>query len=198
MATVPIVNYSISMVLLTLNCYTSMANAQTSFSPLSSPGGDTPSVEITSHIDDQQVPIGELVIEGRSSDTYETNCQVYADVNDVTPMRNVIASGPTGTSDDFSKWTFTYSDKYQLIAEGVNELTAKISCFDTNSGPVSDWHTVNLTGVSTLTGSTIVPPFSFSMPSPSDFNTRYEETEEEDDDDDDDSSGSDSEDDTDG
>lgn len=67
---------------------------------------------------------------------------------------------------DFSTWTFTYTEDYQLIAEGQNELTAKKSCtssesdldFNTFPGsstrttpasgaPLNEWHTVNGTGV---------------------------------------------------
>ena len=29
---------------------------------------------------------------------------------------------------------------------GVNELTAKISCFGDGSTPVSEWHSINVTG----------------------------------------------------
>ena len=52
-----------------------------------------PTIQITSHQDGQQVPPGELTIQGISSDDEETNCQVYADINDITPMRNVTAAG---------------------------------------------------------------------------------------------------------
>ena len=55
-----------------------------------------PTVQITSPQDGQQVPPGELTIQGISSDDEQTDCQVYADVNDVTPMRNVTAAGPDG------------------------------------------------------------------------------------------------------
>ncbi|CAN5365335.1 hypothetical protein BH18THE2_BH18THE2_29220 [soil metagenome] len=64
----------------------------------------------------------------------------------------------------FLNGTFTYSQDYQLIKLGANELTAKITCsddgdFDLNpfpaagaqttssSSPLSEWHTVNVTGV---------------------------------------------------
>lgn len=103
-----------------------------------------PTVEITSHEDGQQVQLGELTIGGVSSDNKDSNCWVYADVNDITPMRNVsgIDFG------DLSQWSFTYSEDYQLIREGSNELTAKISCFSPgNPIPLSEWHTVNVTGV---------------------------------------------------
>ena len=123
-----------------------------------------PTIQITSVEDGQQVPPGELTIQGISSDDEETECQVYADVNDITPMRNVTAAGPSKEDNDFSQWTFTYTQDYQLIKEGADELTAKISCYDsgdldlnpfpaasaqtTSSSPsLSEWHTVNVTGV---------------------------------------------------
>ena len=49
---------------------------------------------------------------------------------------------------DFSRWQFTFTQDYQLIKQGQNELTAKISCFvPNNPNPQSEWHTVNVTGV---------------------------------------------------
>lgn len=145
------------------------AQTLTSAPPLSS-SYPTPTIQITSHQDGQQVQEGVLTIEGLSSDNEETNCQVYADVNDITPMRNVTASGTTGDSEDFSQWTFTYNEDYQLINEGENELTAKISCFRVNSSvdvPISEWYTVNVTGVPATTGHSFVAPPSFSSPLPS-------------------------------
>jgi hypothetical protein len=108
----------------------------------------TPTVQITSVQEGQQVPVGELIVEGISSDNAESDCQVYADVNDNIPMRNVTATGKSPGGDDFSKWTFTYSQLYQTIKQGANELTAKISCYaPSNPTPLSEWHTVNITGV---------------------------------------------------
>jgi len=109
-----------------------------------------PTIEITSLQEGEGVPVGELTIEGVSSDDKESDCQVYADVNDMTPMRNVTAIDlGGGGDDDFSRWTFTYSQDYQLIKEGINELTAKISCFGDGSTPVSEWHSINVTGGAT-------------------------------------------------
>jgi hypothetical protein len=129
-----------------------VANSQQASPPTVS-DGSTGTVEITSLDVGQEVPVGELAIGGVSSDNQETNCQVYADVNDIPPLQNASAVGQGG-EDDFSKWTFRYTDDYQLIAEAANELTAKITCFDLSSStPPSDWHSINVTGVATSTAS---------------------------------------------
>jgi hypothetical protein len=158
---------------------TSPILAQTPETSSSPQATGQPTIQITSVQDGQQVPPGELSIQGISSDDEETDCQVYADVNDITPMRNVTAAGDSEEDNDFSKWTFKYTQDYQLIKQGENELTAKITCsgdgdFDLNpfpttgaqttssSSPLSEWHTVNVTAVH---GAAAVPS---SSPSPSD------------------------------
>jgi hypothetical protein len=145
------------------NIITSYAQPLTPSSP-SAPTG-LPTIQITSPEDGQQVPPGELTIQGISSDDEEMDCQVYADVNDITPLQNVTAAGDSREENDFSKWTFTYTQDYQLIKQGENELTAKISCTGAGAGtappssPLSEWHTVNVTGVA---GAAAIP-----LPSPS-------------------------------
>jgi hypothetical protein len=134
-------------------------------SPPTTAGAGLPTIQITSVQEGQQVPPGELTIQGVSSDTEDTECEVFADANDVTPMQNVTAEGGGGDEEDFSTWTFTYTEDYQLITPGQNELTAKISCSangeleldsfpsgpeatsTTPAGPLNEWHTVNVTGV---------------------------------------------------
>jgi hypothetical protein len=128
---------------------TTPMSSSPSLIPTSPPSGNNetlPSIEITSPQDGQRVPVGELTIEGTSSDNAESNCQIYADVNDMTPMQNATASGQGGVN-DYSNWTFTYTPEYQVITEGANELTAKISCFDAGLTPVSKYNSVNITGL---------------------------------------------------
>ena len=156
---------------------TSPIVAQTPETSSSPQATGLPTIQITTPQDGQQVPPGELSIQGISSDDEQTDCQVYADVNDITPMGNVTAAGDSEEDNDFSKWTFKYTQDYQLIKQGENELTAKISCFDngdfdlnpfpttgaqttSSSSPLSEWHTVNVTAVQ---GAAAVPSSSPSL-----------------------------------
>jgi hypothetical protein len=174
-------------ILLVLSLTMYMSNYDAAFAQSltpSSPSSGTvlPTIQITSPQAGQQVPPGELTIQGISSDDEVTDCRVYADVNDITPMQNVTAAGDSKKDTDFSKWSFAYTPQYQLIKQGENELTVKITCLDeissndaallmmstsaaplTSSPPLSKWHTVNVTGVA---GAPSVP-----LPSPSAENT---------------------------
>jgi hypothetical protein len=109
---------------------------------------ERPTIEITSPSQGQQVPVGELTISGTSADNATTNCQVDVDWNDQKPYQKTLATGPSGVN-DYSNWTFTYTDNYHLITNGTNELTAKLSCVD-NSIPTA-WDTVDVLGISTTT-----------------------------------------------
>jgi hypothetical protein len=109
---------------------------------------NTMGVKITSHTLWQKVPVGELTISGTSTDNAATNCQVGVDVNDQKPFQTATATGPGGTN-DYSTWTFTYTDKYYLIVDGLNDLTAKLSCIDNNNNTatVTKYYSVNVIGV---------------------------------------------------
>jgi hypothetical protein len=110
-------------------------------------------VKIVYPEDGQMVPVGELTIYGIS--TYNatiSDCTVYADWNDLQSMQKATPAGPNyskfGRDDnDYSRWIFTYTDKYHVISEGTNELTAKLSC---NIGPFNStkYDSVNVTGIS--------------------------------------------------
>ena len=102
-------------------------------------------VKIDTPVDSTNLPAGDLTIYGKSSDDDTTNCQVYADWNDLKPMQNVSANGPKGIS-DFSKWSFTYTSNYHNIIEGQNELTSKITCYESGPSASSKSYSINVTG----------------------------------------------------
>ncbi|MDW0293968.1 MAG: hypothetical protein QOK51_02850 [Nitrososphaeraceae archaeon] len=102
-------------------------------------------VKIDTPVDSANLPAGDLTIYGTSSDDDTTNCQVYADWNDLKPMQNVSANGPKGIS-DFSKWSFTYTSNYHNIIEGQNELTSKITCYESGPSASSKSYSINVTG----------------------------------------------------
>ena|ERR687896_1705590 len=103
-------------------------------------------IRITSHIPGQQVPVGQLTISGTSTDNPTTDCQVSVDVNDIKPLQNATATGPGGVN-DYSTWQFTYTEDYQLMKEGVNELTSKLTCISSPTN-VTKYYSVNVTGTS--------------------------------------------------
>ena len=101
-------------------------------------------IKITSPVVNQQVPVGELTISGISTDNASIDCTVYADWNDQKPFQKAIPTG-LGGENDYSTWTFTYTQNYHLIANGTNNLTSKISCL-TNATNVTKWNSVNVIG----------------------------------------------------
>ena len=105
---------------------------------------NTPGVKITSHYQDQQVPIGELNVSGISTDNATTACQVHLDWNDLKPFQAATATGPGGVN-DYSTWSFLYSKNYHMIKEGNNELTAKVSCGDIPGS--TKYYSLNVTGL---------------------------------------------------
>jgi hypothetical protein len=111
-------------------------------------------VKINTPSDSVNVPVGDLTIYGASSDNNSTNCQVYADWNDLKPMQVVTADGPNGDT-DYSEWSYTFNSKYHGIVEGPNELTSKITCYDqAQKLATSKSYSINVTG--TTDGSEVV------------------------------------------
>jgi hypothetical protein len=109
-------------------------------------------VKITSPTTGQQVPVGQLTISGTSTDNATSDCTVYADWNNTKPFQTATATGPGGVN-DYSRWTFTYTDNYHLITNGTNNLTSKLSCLDeSNLGSTANLtksYSVNVIGVAT-------------------------------------------------
>ena len=113
-------------------------------------------VTIESHVDDQLAPIGPLTISGMSSDDSTTDCDVYLDWNDLKPFQKAkpiaINNSNNNTNlvntvprDDFSNWTYTFTKDYHEIANGTNELTAKLSCLAYPNN-YTKFSSVNITG----------------------------------------------------
>src|SRR5215212_4136112 len=112
-------------------------------------------ISITSPTTGEEVPVGELTISGTSTDNAATDCTVYADWNNLKPFQTATATGPGGAN-DYSRWTFTYTNKYHLISNGTNNLTSKLSCVadESNVGTTANLtksYSVNVIGVTTTT-----------------------------------------------
>ena len=106
-------------------------------------------IKITSPSAGQQVPTGELTISGISTDNVNTDCTVYADINNTKPFQKAVATGPGGVN-DYSTWNFTYTDDYHLITNGTNDLTSKLSCVDDSADGAANLtknYSVNVIGV---------------------------------------------------
>ena len=110
-------------------------------------------IKITYPSDGEMVSVGELTIFGTAKFEATNNaCTVYADWNDSQPMQKATPAGPNYSKfgrdeSDYSRWIFTYTDKYHVISEGTNELTAKLSC---DIGPFNStkYDSVNVIGIS--------------------------------------------------
>jgi hypothetical protein len=128
------------------------------------------------HREGQQIPvnISELNISGESTDKPASDdCQVSVIVNDVKPYQPGRANGATGENNDYSKWSFILSPNYTSIKEGVNEITAKLSCLPNvagNTNNISKWYSINVTGIVTAketaetnnTTTSLLPPTPLS------------------------------------
>ena len=133
----------IALIFLIVTCTNS------AFSQQDQEATSTIGVKITSPSIGQQVPVGELTISGISTDNATTDCTVYADWNDQKPFQKAVATGPGGVN-DYSTWNFTYTKNYNLITNGTNNLTSKLSCLSSPTN-VTKWNSVNVTGEVDLT-----------------------------------------------
>jgi len=118
-----------------------------------------PSVKITSHTQNQQVPASALTINGISSDTPSDICTVYIVLNNVKPYQKVtpisMEKSQDSSQNDFSTWNYTFTPQYATIKEGTNKMTSKISCdalatgiSNTNSN-LTKFNSLNITGITT-------------------------------------------------
>jgi hypothetical protein len=91
------------------------------------------------------VPIGELPVFGSSSDNETTHCIVYLDWNNDKAFHEARAAGPAGY-DDFSTWMYVYSEKNHLIANGTNDLTAKLLCSPDKTFNLTRYNSIKILG----------------------------------------------------
>jgi hypothetical protein len=110
------------------------AESDTTTTTSNSEDSDEQDVSITSPEDGATVDAGTLTIFGTSTDTPNTDCQVYANLNEqpyqlATPQ----------SQGDYSTWTFTYTSAYNLITPGdTNELAVELSCGSNEDSDDSD------------------------------------------------------------
>jgi hypothetical protein len=166
--------FFLSFILVTALFFKSNYSADTSiFAQIQNDSLPLPGVNITSPHRGQQIPvnISELNISGKSTDKPATDdCQVSIIVNDVRPYQPARASGTTGENNDYSRWSFILSSNYTAIKEGVNEITAKLSCLPNvpgNTNNITKWYSINVTGIATITAETNNTITSIPAPTPS-------------------------------
>jgi hypothetical protein len=104
-------------------------------------------VKILSPGSGKQIPVGNLTIFGISTDNEKSDCTVTVDWNNQKPFQKAKATGPYG-EDDYSSWTYTYSDSYHTVEKGLNDLTSKLECLE-NSKVTTKWHSINVSGIVT-------------------------------------------------
>jgi hypothetical protein len=115
-------------------------------------------VKILSPSRGESVPIGkELTIVGQSTDNSVSECDVSVIVNSIRPYQQTNPTGRSGIN-DYSSWKYLLSQQYTVIKEGVNEITAKLSCSPSPtqqpslgdsliSQNISKWYSINVTGI---------------------------------------------------
>jgi Ca2+-binding RTX toxin-like protein len=128
-------------------------------------------VNITSPERGETIPVGSsLTVSGKSTDDpFDENCEVSVIANNVRPYQPATVNGSTGQANDYSRWFFILNHNYTSIKEGVNEITARLSCLSstTTGSNLTKWYSVNVTGViagqnATITTSTTALPPTFT------------------------------------
>lgn len=111
----------------------------------------TRGVNITSPERGKTIPVNSsLTVSGKSTDNpFDEICQVSVIVNSVRPYQPATANGSIGQASDYSRWFFILNPNYTSIKEGINEITARLSCLPsiTTGNNLTKWYSVNVTGV---------------------------------------------------
>jgi hypothetical protein len=101
-------------------------------------------VKITSPSKGQQVSLGGIVVSGISSANATTDCTVSIVINGIKPYQRALPTGHGGAN-DYTNWTFTGTQKYAVIKQGQNKITAKMACPQNLN--YTKFYSVNVTGV---------------------------------------------------
>ena len=101
-------------------------------------------VKITLPSKGQQVPLGGILVSGTSSANATTDCTVSIVINGVRPYQRAVPTGHGGAN-DYTNWTFTATQKYAVIKQGQNKITAKMACPQNLN--YTKFYSVNVTGV---------------------------------------------------
>jgi hypothetical protein len=156
----------LTAVLFSTSNYGGYTNSYAQFQNNMSSSSSLPGVNITFPQKGQQIPVSlnDLTISGKSTDKPATDdCQVSVIVNNVKPYQPATANGTTGENNDYSRWFFILHSNYTSIKEGVNKITAKLSCIPTimgDSNNMTKWYSINVTGITTRNDTTITPQSS--------------------------------------
>ena len=130
-------------------------------------------VNITSRERGRTIPVGNnLTVSGKSTDNpFDENCQVSVIVNNIRPYQPATANGSTGQARDYSRWFFMLSPNYTSIKEGINEITARLSCLPSTmtGNNLTKWYSVNVTGVTLDQNATTTTPTPTPTPTPLTF-----------------------------
>ena len=118
-------------------------------------------VNITSPERGKTIPVNSsLTVSGKSTDNpFDEICQVSVIVNSVRPYQPATANGSIDQTSDYSRWFFILSPNYTSIKEGINEITARLSCLPstTTDNNLTKWYSVNVTGVTVDQNATATP-----------------------------------------
>jgi hypothetical protein len=117
-------------------------------------------VNITSPERGKTIPVNSsLTVSGKSTDNpFDEICHVSVIVNSVRPYQPATANGSIGQTSDYSRWFFILSPNYTSIKEGINEITARLSCLPSTTGNnLTKWYSVNVTGVTVDQNATATP-----------------------------------------
>jgi hypothetical protein len=134
-------------------------------------------IKIVSPVKGQHIPTGtNLTVTGTSSDNSSTNCQISLLLNDLKPYQKTTPTGKSSSGgEDYSSWKYVLnSSTYSSIKQGINKITSKMTCVNTDQPRVtnpgiSKWYSINVTGGPAKTAQS-TPKFVTRLPASNNLN----------------------------